>query len=98
MSEYQRYEFMTIDRPLTRAQLDEVNELSSHIEASPTHAFIEYHWGDFKHDPIKVLYEYFDGFLYETREFQERFRNWVQSYRRRPGLMERLRRHQFVVP
>jgi hypothetical protein len=64
MSEYQRYEFMTCDRPLTRAQLDEVNELSSHIEASSTHALIEYHWGDFKHDPIKVLREFFDGFLY----------------------------------
>ncbi len=44
MSEYQRYEFMTIDRPLTRAQLDAVNGLSSHIEASSTHALIEYHW------------------------------------------------------
>src|SRR5207248_3772956 len=64
MSEYQRYEFMTIDRPLTRAQLDEVNELSSHIEASSTHAVIEYHWSGFKHDPIKVLYKFFDGFLY----------------------------------
>jgi hypothetical protein len=64
MSEYQRYEFMTIDRPLTRVQLDEVNKLSSHIEASSTHALIEYHWGDFKHDPIKVLREFFDGFLY----------------------------------
>jgi len=64
MSEYQRYEFMTCDRPLTRAQLDAVNNLSSHIEASSTHAIIEYHWGDFKHDPIKVLREYFDGFLY----------------------------------
>jgi len=64
VSEYQRYEFMTIDRPLTRAQLDEVNELSSHIEASSTHALIEYHWGDFKHEPITVLREFFDGFLY----------------------------------
>ena len=64
MSEYQRYEFMTIDRPLTRAQLDEVNELSSHIEASSTHALIEYHWSNFKHEPIKVLREFFDGFLY----------------------------------
>ncbi|GAC1350119.1 MAG: hypothetical protein NVSMB27_29600 [Ktedonobacteraceae bacterium] len=64
MSEYQRYEFMTIDRPLTRAQLDAVNVLSSHIEASSTHALIEYHWGNFKHDPIKVLHEFFDGFLY----------------------------------
>ena len=64
MSEYQRYEFMTIDRPLTRAQLDAVNTLSSHIEASSTHALIEYHWSGFKHDPIKVLREFFDGFLY----------------------------------
>ncbi len=64
MSEYQRYEFMTIDRPLTRAQLDAVNSLSSHIEASSTHALIEYQWGDFKHDPIKVLREFFDAFLY----------------------------------
>src|SRR6266699_799318 len=64
MSEYQRYEFMTIDRPLTRAQLDAVNALSSHIEASSTHAMIEYHWGDFKHNPIDVLHKFFDGFLY----------------------------------
>ena len=64
MSEYQRYEFMTIDRPLARIQLDAVNKLSSHIEASSTHALIEYHWGDFKHDPVKVLLEFFDGFLY----------------------------------
>src|SRR2546425_1118676 len=64
MSEYQRYEFMTSDRPLTGAQLDAVNTLSSHIEASSTHALIEYHWGDFKHNPINVLHEFFDGFLY----------------------------------
>jgi hypothetical protein len=64
MSEYQRYEFMTIDRSLTPQQLKEVNDLSSHIEASSTHASIEYHWGDFKHDPIRVLHDYFDGFLY----------------------------------
>ena len=64
MSEYQRYEFMTIDRPLTGEQLDEVETLSSHIEASSTHALVEYHWGDFKHDPIDVLHKYFDAFLY----------------------------------
>ena len=41
MSEYQRYEFMASDRPLTRGQLDAVNALSSHIEASSTHALID---------------------------------------------------------
>ena len=47
MSEYQRYEFMAIDRPLTRVQLDAVDALSSHIDASSTHALIEYQWGNF---------------------------------------------------
>jgi hypothetical protein len=42
MSEYQRYEWMTSDRPLTRAQLDAVNALSSHIDVSSTHALVEY--------------------------------------------------------
>jgi hypothetical protein len=64
MSEYQRYEFMTVDKPLTREEINEVNDLSSHIEVSATHAVVEYHWGDFKHNPIKILREYFDGFLY----------------------------------
>lgn len=64
MSEYQRYEFMTVDRPLTAEELKAVNQLSSHIEANSTYAFIEYSWGDFKHDPIKVLHKFFDGFLY----------------------------------
>ena len=64
MSEYQRYEFMMADRPLTRGELEEVRRLSSHIEASPSHALIEYHWGNFKHDPIEVLRQFFDGFLY----------------------------------
>lgn len=64
MSEYQRYEFMTCDRPLTPAQLEAINGLSSHIEASSTHALVEYDWGNFKHDPIAVLHEFFDGFLY----------------------------------
>ncbi|HEX6817618.1 MAG TPA: hypothetical protein VF120_04525 [Ktedonobacterales bacterium] len=64
MSEYQRYEWMTAERLLTREQLAAVNRLSSHIEASSTHALVEYHWGDFKHNPIEVLAQYFDGFLY----------------------------------
>src|SRR5260221_2986443 len=64
MSEYQRYERMTSDRPLTRAQLDAVNRLSSHIDASSTHALVDYQWGNFKHNPLQVLHEFFDGFLY----------------------------------
>lgn len=64
MSEYQRYEWQTIDRPLSTAERAAVGELSSHIEVSRTGAWVEYHWGDFKHDPIQVLARYFDAFLY----------------------------------
>src|SRR6266568_3556634 len=64
MSEFQRYEFMTIDRPLTQEQLNSVKSLSSHIQVSSTHASIDYHWSSFKHDPINILYRFFDGFLY----------------------------------
>jgi len=64
MSEYQRYEWMTSERPLTRAQREAVTALSSHIEVSSTHALVEYHWSDFKHDPLQVLHDFFDGFLY----------------------------------
>src|SRR5882724_8016595 len=64
MSEYQRYEFMTCDSPLTSQQLAAVNNLSSHIKASATHAMVEYSYGSFKHNPIKVLHQFFDGFLY----------------------------------
>jgi hypothetical protein len=64
MSEYQRYEWQTIDRPLTTAERAAVSKLSSHIEVSSSHAWVEYSWGDFKHDPIQVLARYFDAFLY----------------------------------
>jgi hypothetical protein len=64
MSEYQRYEFMTCDNPLTSTQRATVSKLSSHIEVSGTRAVVDYEWGDFKHDAIKVLHDYFDSFLY----------------------------------
>lgn len=64
MSEYQYYEWQTIDRPLTEQEQVEVNKLSSHIAVSPTGAWVDYNWGDFKHDPEEVLAKYFDAFLY----------------------------------
>lgn len=68
MSEFQYYEWQTIDRPLTRAQQAEVDRLSSHIDVTSTRAVVTYSWGDFKHDPVDVLARYFDAFLY--------FANW----------------------
>lgn len=67
MSEYQYYEWQTIDRPLNASEQREVNGLSSHMDAATsTQAVVTYSWGDFKHDPEKVLLKYFDAFLYNS--------------------------------
>jgi hypothetical protein len=64
MSEYQYHEWQTLERPLTAAEQNAVNELSSHIDVTSTQANVTYHWSDFKHDPIEVLAKYFDAYLY----------------------------------
>ena len=64
MSEYQYYEWQTIDRVLTLAEQKAVNGLSSHIEVSSSRAVVTYNWGDFKHNPKQVLIKYFDAFFY----------------------------------
>ena len=67
MSEYQYYEWLALDRPLSDKQLSEVGQLSSHMDtATPTQAIVTYSWGDFKHNPIDVLAKYFDAFLYAS--------------------------------
>ena len=57
--------------PADRRERAAVGKLSSHIEVSATHAWVDYDWGDFKHDPEQVLARYFDAFLY--------FANWGQA-------------------
>ena len=64
MSEYQYYEWQTLDRPLTPEEQAAVSELSSHIEVTSSQAVVTYSWGNFKHDPRQVLARYFDAFLY----------------------------------
>lgn len=67
MSEYQYYEWQTIDRPLTAHEQADVDGLSSHMDTvTSTQAIVTYSWGDFKHDPKKVLLKYFDAFLYDS--------------------------------
>jgi hypothetical protein len=65
MSEYQYYEWQTIDRPLDPSEREAVSRLSSHMETvTSTQAIVTYSWGDFKHDPQQVLLKYFDAHLY----------------------------------
>ena len=69
MSEYQCYEFVALDRPLTSAEMAGLRSISTRADISPTRFWNEYQWGDLKADPKKLLARYFDALLY--------FANWA---------------------
>src|SRR2546422_9329409 len=64
MSEYQYYEFRAIDRPLDKRAMGELRAITSRARITPTSLVNEYHWGDFKDDPDKLMDKYFDAHLY----------------------------------
>jgi hypothetical protein len=68
VSEYQYYEFVALDRPLTAAEMAELRSVSTRAQITPTRFFNEYHWGDLKADPAELLARYFDVHVY--------FANW----------------------
>jgi len=55
MSEYQCYEFVALDQPLTPFQMAELRAISTRAEISPTRFWNEYQWGDLKADPAKLV-------------------------------------------
>jgi hypothetical protein len=66
VSEYQSYDFVALDRPLTPREMRELRTLSKRAEITPTRFWNEYHWGDFKADPTKLVARYFDAFMHFT--------------------------------
>lgn len=62
--EYQYYEFQAIDRPLTKAEQDYVQSLSSRVRPTATNAVFTYSYGDFRGSPLSVLERCFDAMLY----------------------------------
>jgi len=64
MSEYQYYEFLAIDRPLTEDEVAELRALSTRANITPVSFTNEYNWGDFKGDPDKLMQRYFDAHVY----------------------------------
>ena len=53
MSEYQYYEFLALDKPLTDEQRAELRKLSSRAEITATRFVNEYNYGDFRGNPEK---------------------------------------------
>lgn len=73
MSEYQYYEFLAIDRPLTEKELDAVRATSTRARITRTSFVNEYQWGNFKGDPDRMVENYFDAFLYTSNFRHQRF-------------------------
>ena len=48
MSEYQYYEFLALDQPLTEKQRAELRSISTRAEITATRFVNEYEWGDLK--------------------------------------------------
>jgi hypothetical protein len=83
VSEYQYYEFRTIDRPLSAVEVDALRSISTRAEITSTGFTNHYEWGDLKADPLRLLEKYFDAFVYVanwgTRRFWLRLpRAWIE--------------------
>ena len=64
MSEYQYYEFLAIDKPLTPKQMAELRARSSRASITPTSFVNDYQWGNLKGDPADWMRRYFDAHVY----------------------------------
>ena len=73
MSEYQYYEFLAIDKPLSSADMKWLRSLSTRAEITPTSLVNTYHWGDFKGDPVKLMKRCFDAHVYVSNFGFSRF-------------------------
>jgi len=64
MSEYQYYEFRTVERRLTPEQMSELRALSTRAEITSNSFSNTYNYGDFRGDPRKLMESYFDAHVY----------------------------------
>ncbi len=64
MSEFQYYEFVAIDRPLSATAQKQLRSITSRATITSTRLVNTYEWGDFKADPRELVAKHFDAFLY----------------------------------
>ncbi|KOR27860.1 hypothetical protein TI03_06000, partial [Achromatium sp. WMS1] len=64
MSEYQYYEFIAIDAPLTEQQQNEVTSLSLRTNVTANRAIFTYDHGEFRGNVEQLMSDYFDMMLY----------------------------------
>jgi hypothetical protein len=64
MSEFQHYEFVAIDRPLSAPERKRLRGITSRATITSTRLVNTYEWGNFKADPRELVAKYFDASLY----------------------------------
>ncbi len=64
MSQYQYYEFLAIDCPLTEKQKLQLGDISTRARISSVGFVNEYHWGDLKAEPHDLVRRFFDAHVY----------------------------------
>lgn len=64
MSEYQFYEFQSIDRPLQDEDIEAIHQYSSRVQVNRRKAIFEYSYSDFRYDEVEVLRKHFDMMIY----------------------------------
>jgi hypothetical protein len=64
MSEYQYYEFCSINTPLSSEARKEMASLSSRAQVSTHGASYVYNYGDFRGNPEQLVLKHFDVFFY----------------------------------
>jgi len=64
MSEFQQYQFRTIDEALNQEQKKRISALSSRSQVTSTSATFVYHYSDFRGNVEKLMTDDFDAMLY----------------------------------
>lgn len=64
MSEYQYFEFATLDRRLSPNEQADLRRYSSRARITASSFSNEYHWGDFKGDAEDWMERYFDAHVH----------------------------------
>jgi hypothetical protein len=64
VSEYQYYEFLAIDRPLSGDEQAQVRTLSTRARITATSFVNDYHWGAFRGDTSRLVERYYDAHMY----------------------------------
>lgn len=68
VSEYQYYQFLAVERPLSQRQQNELRKISTRAQITASRMINHYEWGDFRGNPVTLVEQYFDAHLY--------FANW----------------------